>query len=129
MRTTGGVSWELVLDSSWSAQSDEECDTILPNDGVGALQISTARKDGDVSDDDLEDFAENEIGAGAIPTPTQLGAFRGFALTYEADGTHWRRWYLRNGQVALFATYNCNVDDKGKEDLQVDKMLSSLRSK
>ena len=129
MRRTGGVSWELELSPSWSSQTDEECESIYSPNGVGALQISTARKDGGVTDDDLEDFAENENDADAALNVTQLGAFRGIELSYDADGTHWRRWYLRHGPVALFATYNCSIDDKGKEDRDVNQMLSSLRFK
>jgi hypothetical protein len=129
MRRIGGASWELDLRPSWTSQTDEECESISLPDGVGALQISTARKDSDVTDDDLQDFAEKDNDAEAELVATQMGAFRGVEFTHDADGTYWRRWYLRNGRIALFATYNCNIDDKGKEDHDVNQMLSSLRTK
>ena len=129
MNTTGGSSWELTLAPSWDAQSDTECETITNATGVGALQISAARKDTPVTDEDLAGFAQEHIDAGAKTKPVVLGSFSGMTLRYEVDGSHWRQWYLKHGAVALFVTYNCPAADKGKEDLAVDQMLSSLKAR
>lgn len=128
MRLASGFSWELQLAPSWSAQTDRDCESIVRADGLGALQISTARKDSDVTDDDLQQFAHDEFGRDFRFTPVKLGDFVGIELRQDFEGAHWRRWFVRHRDVILFATYLCEPPDKGKEDADVDRMLSTLRA-
>lgn len=128
MNKARGVSWELSLEPSWETQSDEECETLFCPDGVGALQISSARKEGDVTDDDLNNFAADHLNTDTKTKPVILGDFSGIAIQHKADGSLWRRWFLRYGPVALFVTYNCAEEDSGVEDVQVNKMLGTLRA-
>jgi hypothetical protein len=129
MRTFGGTFWELTLLPSWQGRPDPECESIGRPDGAGALQISAATKDGEVTDEDLLDFAREQVIAGATQRPVEMGPFLGIALTYVLNKSHWRRWFLRHGRVALFVTYNCALADNGTDDDDVDRMLSSLRTR
>jgi hypothetical protein len=46
----------------WGAEDDGTCVTLTHEDGVGPLQISAyQRNDGAVTDEDLREFAEDEL--------------------------------------------------------------------
>ena len=122
----GGESWQVMLPKGWHGRHDPECETICSDDAVGALQISCAYKEGRVRDDDLRDFAEEHLVAGAKTRKVEIGAFSGFEFCYEKDGRYWRQWFLRNGSVALFVTYNCDLADAGVENGQVQSILRTL---
>lgn len=129
MSQAGGTDWNLALASSWQASDDRDCVTIARPDGLGALQISAARKHTAVTDDDLADFAADHLDAGAIARQVSLGDFSGIAIRYRADGVHRRQWCLPRGPLALFVTYNCAEVDRGIEHAEVDRMLGSLRAR
>lgn len=128
MRQARSADWTLALAPSWRAREEEDCVCIARLDGLGALQISAARKNTDVTDDDLAEFAADHLNAGARAPPVTLGDFSGIAIRYGADSVHWRQWFLRHGRIALFVTYNCAEKDRGIEDAEVDRMLGSLRA-
>jgi hypothetical protein len=128
MSKARGTSWELSLEPFWLAQHHDECESIFRPDGVGALQLSSARKEGDVTDDDLVGFASEHVNAGARTMSVNLGDFSGIAIHYNADGSNWRKWFLKHRSVALFVTYNCAEEDGGVEDDQVDNMLATLQA-
>jgi hypothetical protein len=129
MQVVSGFSWELAVLPNWSAESNQECESIFRPDGVGVLQISSARKNCDVTDDDLNGFANAEVGVSTGPWPVQFGDFVGIELTKNLENAHWRMWFLRNRDLTLFATYNCDPPDRGIEDPDVDQMLSTLKVK
>jgi len=87
----GTASWQLDLPPDWQGTFDEDCSTIVRTQGTGALQLSGARKDEEVTDADLRDFAAEHLDAGATAHPVQLGDFSGFR-------THFR-WTRRSGII------------------------------
>ena len=127
MRTVRGYSWELDLPSDWTAESDDTCVTLERAGGVGALQISGAQKDGEVTDEDLRDFASERLDAGAVASAAVCGDYFGFSLRYREDSSYWRQWYLRSSQSMLFVTYNCAEESRGVEDAEVDRVVGTLR--
>jgi hypothetical protein len=129
MSQARGAEWSLTLAPSWQAHDDEDCVGIVRPHGLGALQISGARKNTSVTDEDLADFAADHLDADARTRPVTLGDFSGIAIRYGADGIQWRQWFLRHGPVALFVTYNRAEADGGIEDADVDQMLGSLRAR
>lgn len=129
MRSVSGSSWELVVLPTWSSESNQECECIFRPDGVGVLQISSARKNCDVTDEDLKGFATAENGVSSGPSPVQLGDFVGLELSKSLENAYWRMWFLRNRDLTLFATYTCDPPDKGIEDPEVEQMLATLRVK
>lgn len=95
---------------------------------VGALRISAASKESDVSREDLLEFASEHIDAGTRPVDVVAGTFEGITFCYGDDKSHWQHWYLRDGRQMLFVTYNCPVDRRGAEDEVVSKALKTLSS-
>lgn len=122
--------WSVELPSGWSAEEEEDCVTFSAKRGVGALQISAFRhNDKDVTDEDLREFAEDELVGGAKPTQVICGAFLGIEVSYTADKEFWRKLWLREGSVLLYATYNCRAEDRVAEIEAINRMLNSLEPK
>jgi hypothetical protein len=122
----GRGTWSLLLPDGWQGWHDPECATIVANPEIGALQVSAAFKDSEVSEADLREFAAEHLDAGATPSLVQCGDFVGFTIAFGTEDAFWREWYLRNGGQALFVTYNCSPGDRGVEDAAVDKILATL---
>ena len=122
--------WAVELPLDWSAEEKDGCVTLSAKQGVGALQISTYRRDGEpVPDEDLYDFAEDELVDGALPQNVSYGDFRGIACSYVADERFWRKLWLRLGSLLLYVTYNCRAEDQAVEVESVNRMLNSLQSR
>jgi len=123
----GTDTWTLQVPSGWRAWHDDECSTLVGPDDIGALQVSAARKDSDVLDQDLCEFASEQLAAGAHAEPAEAGDYAGFEIAFSNGDRYWRQWFLCRGRQALFVTYNCALDDRGAEDDAVRQALASLR--
>jgi hypothetical protein len=121
--------WSVSLPPTWQGESDPECATFVSDKRLGALQISSARKDGGVTDDDLHDFAGEHLANGAKTKPVTAGAFTGFTFAYGDGENYWRKWFLRHGSLAVFVTYNCPVKHMHQEDPAVEAIVGSLKSR
>ena len=124
----GRETWSIEPPAGWSAWPDAECATMVAEPDVGALQISAAFKESDVSHEDLLDFASEHIDAGARPVEVAAGTFKGITFCYGDEESHWQRWYLRDGHQMLLVTYNCAADCRGVEDKVVGEALKTLSS-
>ncbi|MBM3496803.1 MAG: hypothetical protein FJX72_21150 [Armatimonadetes bacterium] len=116
----------MSLQRGWVGRHDPECATITRHNGVGALQVSAARKDGPVSDDDLRDFAK-DVPQEAVGVPVQHGAFTGLEYRFVREGQAWIQWFLRSDSTVVFVTYNCDASNRGLDDKDVLDMLASLK--
>ena len=122
-----GTWWSVILPPSWSGHADGECGTFQSSPPLGALQISSARRDiGPVTDDDLRDFAAERITSGIRPENAAYGPFVGFSVEYRKGQHFWKEWWLRSEGLMIYATYNIKGRDfLEKED--VERILSSLK--
>ena len=122
------TSWSLEKAPKWRHRFDPECLTLELSD-EGARQLSSAAKDdGNVSADDLFDFAGEPAQQWGDPHEAACGQFNGIVYSYVAEeGWHWRRWYLRNGSTILLVTYNGTESAMRSEQADVETMLCSLR--
>jgi hypothetical protein len=125
MARFGRETWSLLLPDGWRAWHDDECATLVADDGIGVLQISAAFKDCDVLDSDLRDFAAEHLGTGAIK-PTRAGDFVGFETAFRDGDRLCRLWYLRNRRQMLFVTYNSGMESRSVEDAALQDILASL---
>ena len=122
----GRETRSVQIPDDWQGRHDPECATIRANHDIGALQISAAFKDSEVTDVDLRDFAAEHLEVGATPKAVQLGDFVGFVISFATRDALWRQWFVRNGRQALFVTYNCVPSQRGVEDAAVDEVLATL---
>jgi hypothetical protein len=115
------TDWSLEIPEGWRHEEDDSCTTFFHPQGLGALQISSYRKDQAVTDDDLREFA------GDIPLAgVSLGHLTGFRTRFAQDDTFWTKWWLRAGCQMIHVTYNCSVANRGREDEAVDSMTETL---
>ena len=121
-----GSSWSIDLLPEWIGEHEEDCSTIYHPDGVGALQISSYKKDSIVEEDDLRNLAQDHVEAGAKLSPANSGQFNGFTLAFGAEGQFWQYWYVANNNTALLLTYNCEEVDLGPERDEVKSMVGTL---
>ena len=106
------------------------CHALSRARGVGALQISAYRSDSKpVTDDDLNNLAEDELVADVPPQSVSCGDFRGISISYTDGERFWRKLWLRSGPLLLYVTYNCGPKDQVGEVESVNRMLSSLKSR
>lgn len=121
-----GTSWRVELPDGWDSWRDPECDAMVPPTDLGVLQISAARNmHGPATDQDLLDLMERNEQEAA--TRVDVGGFVGYYCAIVEDGTHWRRWVLRHDDMAVFVTYNCDVQDAGRENRDIDEVLATLQ--
>jgi hypothetical protein len=102
----GWAGWSVEIGDEWSATDHPECLT-LELSREGALQLSSVRKgSGDVTEDDLLSFLEGHEKEWGSATPTRCGEFVGLLVRYTKDDSEWVRWFVRNRELVLLATYN-----------------------
>ncbi len=128
MNTFGDHLWQVNLPDGWVAEQEAESALLYHPDGPGTLQISAVPHGDTVTAADLRAIAAEHLDAGAQTEDVGLGSFSGFTLSYGLDDEFWREWYLHHGKTLLFATYNCDLDDEGKEDEIVELILNTLHT-
>lgn len=127
MKTFKTSWWSVKLPDGWRAESDEDCTTMTANPEIGALQISAARNgNGSATDEDLLEFAEDHIKAGAKLREVTLGMLSGFYIHYSDDEFYCREWWLRSGNSVVLVTYTTELEYRGQEDSAIDQILTTL---
>ncbi len=120
------VWWTVELPDGWSGQPDIECTTFHANPSLGALQISSARKDtAPVTGEDLKGFSKERLASGVEIEGVNYRSFSGFSAQHFDGGKFWREWWLMADHLMVYATYNVV---QGAEDLERDKIESILAS-
>lgn len=124
----GWSTWSVDVDDGWTITDHPECLT-LERSSDAALQLSSGRKkSGEVTDADLHDFVLRKEDEWGIAVRAQCGEFSGFVVNYSEEGSHWSRWFLRNGATLLFATYNGTPEAAARESESVRQVLATARS-
>ena len=120
--------WSICLPDDWTIEQDNTCITMFSESGFGALQISAScNNNGSATDDDLREFAQEHIDAGASLEPIICGEFTGFYLHYSIEEVYQREWWLRCGNTVVLATYTSDIEDKGNEDKNMNNILNTLK--
>ncbi len=127
MNTYKSVWWSIDLATGWAGSSAEECYEIVKPDGLGALHISSYRKDEKITKDDVLELMELDEDAIKHVSEKQWGEFNSFQLAYSDVDAFWRVWWLYKDNLLIYATYNCNLEDKGKESEDVDFMMKTIK--
>ncbi len=116
------TNWIIDVPPGWAVYPSEDCTTFQQeHEAIGAFQVSSYCKDKSVTEDDLQKFAGN-VPLAAITTPN----FSGFRTRFSEDDVFWTKWWLRAGNQMIYVTYNCLLDDNGREDEQIAQLMLSL---
>lgn len=120
-------TWALTISNGFSLV-DEDADVISfqTSNGQGVLQISSYLKDGVVNDGDLAEFSEEFTKGQTCLKAVKLGDFVGFATDVMDESWSFKAWFLRCRSTMIFATYTCNLEDKGIEETSAGLVLGTL---
>ena|SRR5690349_9048323 len=126
-------SWWALETFGWSVDDSGQATAFMPADvpDEAALVVSAYRKSaGPISPEELWLMSGEASPADAERTPVQCGDFGGYTATYDdAEGTHWRVWWLAKTNLHLYATFNCPRAYAGQHDMALDAMLASLSAR
>ena len=121
--------WSVRLPEDWQAAEDENCVTFSRKNSTSALQISAARKEaGSITDEELDDFATERLPVGTRPCRVNVGGLTGFYAERIENGVFWREWWLRQGRLIVYATYNVDENLKETESTIAQNILESLET-
>ena len=120
--------WNISLPDNWVVEDEVDYICLYHPEGVGALLISTFEQDSTVTDEDLEEFAADHIDGDVDPDEVEYGDFSGFTFCYEIESEYLCEWYLKAGNLLIFITYSCALEDEenNEEDI-VETILDSLQ--
>ena len=119
--------WTITIPDDWEVDQDEHCTTFYHPEGVGALQVSAAKKDsGSVTTDDLYDAAKEHLSVD-VSTSTWSGWFSGISAEFVRENNFWRQWWLAAGNTLVYVTYICATTDRGREEQTAAEAVATLR--
>jgi hypothetical protein len=113
--------WSVDMPEGWTYQEAGRSVAFFNPDGVGAFNVSAYQKGEPVTDSDLREFANS-----ARLDTVSAGNASGFACKLLQGDKCWLKWWLRSASVMVHVTYNCNVEDQGTEQKQIDHFISSV---
>ena len=127
MRAVESQWWIIELPDEWQAEQEDDAIVIADEDGVGEIVITTLQKEvGTVSDDELQQYAEDVASQFGNGLPIEVAEARGYYFCFQEGGDAVREWYLRANDLLILVTYCCDVDNAGMDDGAVDEILSTL---
>ena len=118
--------WTIALPDDWLGQSEDDSITFSSPESDAVLQISAFQKATAITEDDLHDFAVDDLREARTEEVT-IGAFTGMMFPTVVDRRDMRVWYLMSGKLMMHATYVfADIDDEAEQE-QIDQVLASLR--
>ena len=126
MKKYQSTYWQIDLPDNWEIEEIDESVSFFDPENSGTLLITTIKEEEVISDEYLEELVTEHLDAGADLQDVECGVFDGVTCCYEADEGYWCEWYLRHGQIMLFVTYDCSLQDEGSQDDLIDSMLETL---
>ncbi len=127
--------WSIDLKSGWtpaqpmSDQPGSDAIAFAPNSSDALLTLTTF--DPTASGSSATDWVELVARVNRLKhrhvEPARIGDFTGFYIWFDTESIHIRAWALRYRDAPLDITYRCDASFVGRDDADVDKMLSSIR--
>jgi hypothetical protein len=119
--------WCLLLPPEWQAEQEDGLVLITDVDQIGEITISTLCKaEGAISATEIAEMASTESPEITQWRAATVGAFNGVEGDFIEAQTAVREWYVAAGQVLLYITYDCEIDNRGMDDAAVDELLNTL---
>ncbi|GAA3934939.1 hypothetical protein GO495_15050 [Chitinophaga oryziterrae] len=114
--------------NSWQIEQDKNVISLYdPINGVGSIQFSIyyASNSQNISlKDELEDYVSDKHNKFVISV-NDLYACTNYLL--DEDGVrYWKYWLFIKDNMLVFASYNCEKEDYGKEEKIVDEIMNAL---
>jgi hypothetical protein len=124
-----GRDWfSLELRAGWKAEQHPECITLTASPAGGSFQLSAARKEASpVNRAEVRQMASHDSKLMGKAFPVAMSTFKGLSVRYQHEGAFWRRFWLAQGHLLVFATYNGPPEFRATEEPAVEAMLGTLR--
>ena len=124
----------LEIPEGWAMES-EDCVTTLQSPlGVGIVYLSGARHArGRQQSFGGADFLARFLGSLGIEADGDaIGLSQGmgcriYSYVRDNGATHWRYWSVTDDETALLISYTCDSAESGREVVDVDEMVRSVR--
>jgi len=113
--------WSLDMPKGWTYEETGLSVAFYNPGGIGTLNVSVYRKDELVTDSDLRELADC-----VRLSPVGACDASGFTCNVIQGNRFWIKWWLRSGNVMVFVTYNCDIQDQGTEENEIDHLISSI---
>jgi hypothetical protein len=130
MTSRVGRDWfSLEPKDGWQAEQHPECVTLTAAPEGGSFQLSAARKEASpISPAEVREMAALNRNVMGKAFPVVIGGFKGLSVRYQYEGSFWRRFWLAQGHLLVFATYNGPPEFSAAEEPAVEAMLGTLRA-
>jgi len=124
-----GRDWfSLELSAGWKAEQHTECVTLTTSPDGGSFQLSAARKEASpINRAEVREMASHDATLMGKAFPVAMSSFKGLSVRYQHEGAFWRRFWLAQGHLLVFATYNGPPESSVAEEPAVEAMLGTLR--
>ncbi len=120
--------WSIEYPEEWETEQNEDCTTFYNPDGVGALQISSYRKDEQISESEIFDVATDDITETNKLQKIKEENYQGFIASYAEENDFWKKYYIWKDRIMVYITYNCEIKDKNNEELTtIENILKTLK--
>lgn len=117
-------TWSIELPSGWQVDEDSDVIGFFHPNGCGIFEVSTFfADDGDISEEEIREFAEVET-----PDSVNLKYLSGVYKRESEEGDSIDQWWLSSGNQLLYATYTCPVGQDNAEAEEREQLIQSLRS-
>ena len=130
----------MLLPEGWyditdDVEAEDVPFTLARDDGVGALQFSTAfYRGGKIPNPSVEDLREMRHQLAAGQGATEVGdvveattPVRVSGASYRGHDGFFRAWYLSNGLDIALVTYSCEWEHRGLEQEEYEAIVASIR--
>jgi hypothetical protein len=112
--------------TSWTVEQEKNVISVYDSErGLGALQFSfyqVEHPEKIVLSSELEDYISRRHGNSIVLKENGLAFSDYLAGT---DNRFWKYWLFLKCNILIFASYNCNQGDVGKEDEIISNILNS----
>jgi hypothetical protein len=121
--------FSLEPEAGWLAEQHPECITLTASPEGGSFQLSAARKEASpIALAEVREMASHNQSFMGEAFPVVIGGFKGLSVRYQHEGSFWRRFWLAQGHLFIFATYNGPPEYCAAEESAIEAMLSTLRT-
>lgn len=120
------IAWSIDVLEGWEAEELGDIAVFSKHDGVGVLQVVSYEQDDVVTDEDLEEMAQEQREDGHNGTAVDFGDFSGRVYTLREEEEFWQFWYLAGDRLAVVFTYSCADEDRNVEVDEVREMVGSI---
>lgn len=120
--------WSIELPPNWNASEEGQCVSFSADPRIGILQVSATRKpSGEVSLEDIYEFAKGDGGENKSLLPCSLLYESGLFAEYETGRSIVSEWWLMSGPILVLVTYAVSTEIKDVESVEAQRIVASLK--